>query len=91
MLATALDVNQAQIRLLHLVAEESDENLVGVGKFLINMVSGMAALQAVNSHLEKIVILWQPFAFIRESGRCSGTARAAHENLPLVFRVEIDE
>ena len=55
------------------------------------MVARVSALQAINSHLEKIVILWQPFAFIRESGRCSGTTRAAHEDLPLVFRVEIDE
>ena len=86
-----VEADQAQaVAFLHLI-EEACQDFQRIGAFLVDVVAGVSAHQSFQRGLHEEPSLGSCLAC--EGERCRGVAAAgtAHENLPLVLRVEVDE
>ena len=89
--AATLNVYEAQVGLFKLRHEIAHEQFVGVGAFLVDVVARVSACQPFHADFEAEIAFGHALFFKFEAGRGAHAAGAAHEHLPLVFRVEVDE
>ena len=89
--AAALNVYEAQVGFFKLCHEIAHEEFVGVGAFLVDVVARVSARQPFNADFEAEIAFGHALFFKFEAGRGAHAAGTAHEHLPLVFRVEVDE
>ena len=89
--SSTLYVNEAQVSLLHYLAQETHEQFVGVSALLVDVVTRVATHKSLHAHLEGVIIFRHGFVNPRESGRGACATSTTHEKLALIFRVEVDE
>ena len=88
--AAALDVNQAHA-VVEVLVEHAGQELVGVGAFLLDVVAGMAAHQALHLDLEEETAGGCGLFLHVEEGLGVGTAGAADEDFAFVLRVKVEQ
>ena len=86
-----LNVNQSQICLLQLLAEEAHQLLIGIRTVLVNIIARVTTHQTFHHYLASIVAGRNRRNIKGEFGYSICTAGAAYKDLSFVFRVEIDQ
>ena len=76
---------------LHFRVEEADQLPQGVGAFLVDVVSAVAALGARDADLEGFPAFFDGLPLEAEGGGGVHASGAAYEHLPFVFRIQVDE
>ena len=86
-----IETGQAHIILFLLQVNKSSKQLNGIGAFLVNVVARVSARKSLNRNLQEEIVFGRLFFFKMEYGMRAAAACTRYENLPFVFRVEVDE
>ena len=88
---SALNIGNAQIKLLHFIIKEANEQFICICTFLFYIISGMSSRESTNTNLEEIIIFWGFFHIKMENGFSTCTTGTTNKNFALVFTVKIQK
>ena len=88
---SALHVGELHVTLLHQAQQDAEQEQVGIGTLLLDVVTGVTSHQTFHRQAEEVAAFGSVLPCNVERRVRVGTAGTADENLSFVFRVQIQQ
>ena len=87
---TAAQRNQVQVIFVNSAIKETRQNLVGIGKTLVNIIARVTSVELVHTHAQEEIAFRNSLWLIIKLNTGIDTAGAADKDLALILRVQVD-
>ncbi|MNG65264.1 hypothetical protein D3C79_235250 [compost metagenome] len=88
---TAVQIQHAQVQFCGMSEQEARQQLVGIAQAHVDLGAGVAAFQALEGQLQRLIAGRYRFALQRQGSDEINTAGATHVDLAFFFGVGVDQ